>query len=350
MSYHTLIKNLEDACWFNDERAKILLDYTKYNHLDGELFTYLQEILDLFSGKIKLQVLKFLLEKISCGSTEHLTSETIIKLLNEFNDRDKVIAARMLQSFYPSISSGFLYMILLNSHINNESNIIEISKSLLIKTNTINGNNIFHCMNLLKKDENKIKFLNIVCHKTTFSEIDVAKILDSFVYSNDMIDAFILILNKSKNFTLDDDGILFICRSLQPGFRNIFINTLVESPKISNDINIKKSLPYVLICSVLSKYLDRDTYTAYINKYIKVRENIDNDVCDILKPTESIQRDKDIKIQKPPVENWLDVLKNNIMSQNHKILSETITINDNIKTIVIVFSNGSNVIYSEKIN
>nr|AEX62279.1 hypothetical protein mv_L74 [Moumouvirus Monve] len=196
MNYSNLIKNLDDAYWFNDERAKILLNYTKYNTLDEELFTYLQEILNLFSGEIKLQVLKFLLEKVSRGSTEYLTYEIIINLLNEFNGTDKVIAAQMLQPFYPQISSGYLYMILLNSHINNESNIVEISKSLLIKTNTINGSNVFHCINLFKLDENKINFLNVVSHKTTFSEIDVAKILDSFVYPDNMTNAFLLILKK----------------------------------------------------------------------------------------------------------------------------------------------------------
>ncbi|AQN68700.1 hypothetical protein [Saudi moumouvirus] len=349
MNYSNLIKNLDDAYWFNDERAKILLNYTKYNTLDEELFTYLQEILNLFSGEIKLQVLKFLLEKVSRGSTEYLTYEIIINLLNEFNGTDKVIAAQMLQPFYPQISSGYLYMILLNSHINNESNIVEISKSLLIKTNTINGSNVFHCINLFKLDENKINFLNVVSHKTTFSEIDVVKILDSFVYPDNMTNAFLLILKKSKNFTLDDDNILFICRSLNPKFRNIFINILVQSPKINGGICIKKSLPYVLICSVLSKYLDRDTYTAYIDKYIKVRENTDTSVCDIFKPIENVKTE-DIKIQQPLVENWIDILKKNMICQNHKILTETITINDNMKTTIIVFSNGSNVIYSEKIN
>nr|AEX62278.1 hypothetical protein mv_L73 [Moumouvirus Monve] len=39
-----------------------------------------------------------------------------------------------------------------------------------------------------------------------------------------------------------------------------------------------------------------------------------------------------------------------MICQNHKILTETIIVNDNMKTTIIVFSNGSNVIHSEKIN
>ncbi|AGF84900.1 hypothetical protein QJ854_gp882 [Moumouvirus goulette] len=349
MDYPTLIKNITNASFFNDERAKVLLDYTKNNCFDETLFIYLPEIINLFSKEIRIQVLKFLLEKINCKSTKYLIPQKLTCIFTQFSDVDKVIAAQMLEPFCSEIPLDYLYIILLNSQTYNELSIVEITEPLLNKTNSINGGDICQCMSLFKMDNNKINFLNITCRKTTFSEIDVAKILDSFVHSNHMTRAFTIILEKSKNFTLDDDNVLFICRSLKYKFRNAFINTLVKSPKNNGGTNIKNTLPHVLICSTLSKYLDRDTYMSYIDKYIKTRENVDDSICDIFRPDERSKMDEDILIQPPLVDNWINVLKKSLISQGHRMLSETITIHDSTKTTIIVFSNGSNVIYSEKI-
>ncbi|AZL89698.1 hypothetical protein QKC54_gp1042 [Megavirus baoshan] len=350
MDYPTLIKNITNASFFNDERAKVLFDHTKNNFFDETLFIYLSKIINLFSQEIRIQVLKFILKKVNCKSTKYLVPQRLTCLFTQFSDVDKVLSAYMFKPFYSEIPLDYLHIILLNSQIYNELSIVEITESLLDKTNSINGNDVYQCMSLFKMDNNKIKFLNITCHKTTFSEIDVAKILGSFIHPNYMTVALTMILKKSKNFTLDDDNVLFICRSLQYKYRHTFINTLVQLPKNNSGFSIKITLPHVLICSVLSKYLDRDTYTAYIDKYIKVRENIDNSVCDIFKPVENVKINNDIKIEQPSTENWIDVLKKNLLSQNHKIISETMRINEDVKTIIIVFSNGSNVIYSEKIN
>uniref|UniRef100_A0A6G6ACF4 Uncharacterized protein n=1 Tax=Borely moumouvirus TaxID=2712067 RepID=A0A6G6ACF4_9VIRU len=348
MDYPTLIKNITGN-FFDDERGKILLDYTKNKSFDETLFLHLSEIISLFSMETRIQVLIYLIQKINCESTKYLVPHRLSNLLNKFSDDDKVLAIRIIQPFLSEIPFDHLYIILLHSEIYKESNINEISNVILTKTHSINGSDVSKCINLFKMDENKINFLNIICHKTTFSEIDVAKILDSFIYPKNMTDAFLFILKKSKNFLLDDDNILFICRSLQPKFRNIFINILVESPKINGGICIKNTLPYILICSTLSKHLDRDTYISYIDKYIKTRENVDNSVCDIFKPVEKNKIDEDILIQIPLVDNWINVLKKSLISQGHRLISETITTHERTKTTIIVFSNGSNVIYSEKI-
>ncbi|AVL95193.1 hypothetical protein ma806 [Moumouvirus australiensis] len=349
MDYPTLIKNITDASFFNDERGKILFNYTKNKSLDETLFLHLSEIINLFSVEIRIQVLIYLVQKINCESTKYLVPHRLSNLLRKFNDDDKVLAIRIIQPFLSEIPFDNLYTVLLHSEIYKESNINEIANVILTKTHSINGSDVSKCINLFKMDDNKINFINIVCHKTTFSEIDVAKILDSFIYPNNMTDVFLFILNRSKNFLLDDDNILFICRSLQPKFRNIFINILVESPKINGGISIKNTLPYILICSILSKYLNCETYMSYIDKYIKTRENVDNSVCDIFKPVEKNKMSEDILIQAPQVDNWINVLKKSLVSQGHKILSETISIHDGMKNTIIVFSNGSNVIYSEKI-
>ncbi|QGR54317.1 hypothetical protein [Moumouvirus maliensis] len=348
MDYPTLIKNITGN-FFDDERGKILLDYTKNKSFDETLFLHLSEIISLFSMETRIQVLIYLIQKINCESTKYLVPHRLSNLLRKFNDDDKVLAIRIIQPFLSEIPFDHLYTILLHSEIYKESNMNEISNVILTKTHSINGNDISKCINLFKMDENKINFLNIICHKTTFSEIDVSKILDSFIYPDNMTDAFLFILKKSKNFLLDDDNILFICRSLQPKFRNIFIKILVESPKINEGISIKNTLPYILICSTLSKYIDRDTYISYIDKYIKTRENVDNNVCDIFKPVEKSKTSEDILIQAPVIDNWINVLKKSLISQGHRMLSETISIHDGMKTTIIVFSNGSNVIYSEKI-